>query len=109
MVFVAEAMALWLDKGIWPTIVICAAPVGMGLVIASPTPLPFWAFGIWLLAAVAGLIAANRQRTRRRTQIAVGRGCWRPPCWPRSSKPPTTFGRWWPFRRARPSTSWAIR
>lgn len=45
------------------------AVVGMILVVASATPLPLWAYVIWIISAVSGIVLVNRTASSTRSQI----------------------------------------
>jgi len=43
--------------------------VGMIMVVASATPLPLWAYLIWIISTVSGIVLVNRNASSTRSQV----------------------------------------
>jgi len=68
-VIVAEALALRFRNRPARPFLTALAIVGLILVVISATPLPLWAYLIWMIPAVAGLVLLNRTASPRRNQV----------------------------------------
>ena len=72
LVLVAETLLIRYRNRIARPVVTVLALVGMILVVISATPLPIWAYLIWTIPAVAGLVLLNRAVPPRKIQIVSG-------------------------------------
>jgi len=71
LVIVAEGLLRRFRNRIGRSILTILAVIGIVLVIISATPLPIWAYAIWAIPAVAGLVLSNLSRPPWR----VGAAC----------------------------------
>ncbi|MBN2024269.1 MAG: hypothetical protein JW809_15910 [Pirellulales bacterium] len=60
MVVAAEAALLVVRGRVARSAVTVAAIIGMVLVVISATPLPLWAYAVWIVSAVAGIVVLPR-------------------------------------------------
>lgn len=71
-VLAAEGLLFRFRNPVTRPILTAVSILGIVLVIVSSTPLPIWAYAIWTIAAVAGLILLNRTTLARRLCLISG-------------------------------------
>lgn len=72
LVLVTEALLLRFRNGITRPVLTVVAFVGIILVIISATPLPIWAYAVWVIPAVAGIVLLKRSAPPRRLCLTCG-------------------------------------
>lgn len=71
LVLVAEGLLFRFRNCIARPILTALAIIGIVLVIISATPLPIWAYAIWIIPAVVGLLSGNRTSSQRRLLVVI--------------------------------------
>jgi len=72
LVFIAEALLFRFRNRVARPILTVVGIVGIILVIISATPLPIWAYAVWTIPAVAGIVLVNRSAPPRRLCLICG-------------------------------------
>ena len=71
-VLVAILLLLWVRRRLAAGLLIAVALLGVVAVILSATPMPLWAYAIWLVAATASLLLCRCRPTHKARLAATG-------------------------------------